>query len=128
MKKNYKAKFGFIVLVFFSVLKVAGQQTYTFTNCSATGSLGPTQNMVNTAYLSTNLSGAVGTTTWTLLPWNADWRWMLTRTDSPWYPTMRLFRQECDGDWSQVIDQVAACLDDWARQQRVARAGRFNLR
>jgi hypothetical protein len=76
-----------------------------------------------------HLSGALGTTTWTLLPWNADWRWMLTRTDSPWYPTMRLFRQECDGDWSQVIDQVASCLDEWARhRRRMARAGRSNLR
>jgi hypothetical protein len=48
---------------------------------------------------------------WTLLPWSADWRWLADdREDSPWYPTMRLFRQPRKGDWAAVIARVAAAL------------------
>jgi hypothetical protein len=43
---------------------------------------------------------------WTLLPHDADWRWMEGRTDSPWYPTMRLFRQPSTGDWEAVLAEV----------------------
>jgi hypothetical protein len=50
-----------------------------------------------------HLAGALGIPTWTLLPASADWRWMDGRDDSPWYPTMRLFRQERPGDWTAVI-------------------------
>jgi hypothetical protein len=52
-----------------------------------------------------HLSGAVGTRVWTLLPQLADWRWMERRTDTPWYPTMRLFRQG-EGGWPRVIAEV----------------------
>ncbi len=58
-----------------------------------------------------HLAGALGIPTWTLLPYSADWRWMLERTDSPWYPTMRLFRQNTFGDWGCVINQVVAILE-----------------
>jgi hypothetical protein len=44
--------------------------------------------------------------TWILLPFAPDWRWMLDRTDSPWYPTMRIFRQPRWGDWNSVFEQV----------------------
>ena len=54
-----------------------------------------------------HLAGALGTPVWTLLPFAADWRWLLERADSPWYPTMRLFRQPSAGDWSSVFAQVA---------------------
>jgi hypothetical protein len=64
-----------------------------------------------------HLSGALGTPTWTLLPRDADWRWMQARDDTPWYPTMRLFRQERRGEWAPVIERVASCLSDWARPQ-----------
>jgi hypothetical protein len=57
-----------------------------------------------------HLAGALGTRTWTLLPEPVDWRWMNGRTDTPWYPTMRLFRQEQPGNWRSVIEQVAAEL------------------
>lgn len=57
-----------------------------------------------------HLAGAIGVRTWTLLPYGADWRWLQNRTDSPWYPTMRLFRQESRGDWPAVIDSVAEAL------------------
>jgi tetratricopeptide (TPR) repeat protein len=53
-----------------------------------------------------HLAGALAKRVWVLLPYAPDWRWMLNRPDSPWYPTMRLFRQTRAGDWSGVIDNV----------------------
>ena len=58
-----------------------------------------------------HLAGALGTPVWTLLPANADWRWMAARDDSPWYPTMRLFRQERQGEWGPVVGRVARALN-----------------
>ncbi|MFO0997578.1 MAG: tetratricopeptide repeat protein [Alphaproteobacteria bacterium] len=57
-----------------------------------------------------HLAGALGRPVWTLLADLPDWRWMLGRSDSPWYPTMRLFRQPAKGDWQTVIDEVASAL------------------
>jgi len=59
-----------------------------------------------------HLAGALGKPVWTLLPFDADWRWMIGRADSPWYPTMRLLRQSQRGDWPGVISQVAIALRD----------------
>jgi hypothetical protein len=53
-----------------------------------------------------HLAGAMGVPVWTLLPSEADWRWMENRDDSPWYPTMRLFRQQQQGEWQPVINDV----------------------
>ncbi len=53
-----------------------------------------------------HMAGALGKTVWTLLPFKPDWRWMLNREDSPWYPTMRLFRQSSPGDWEGVFKRV----------------------
>ena len=57
-----------------------------------------------------HLAGALGVPVWTLLHADPDWRWMQGRDDSPWYPTMRLFRQPRAGDWAAVIARVAAEL------------------
>ncbi|MCI4677311.1 tetratricopeptide repeat-containing glycosyltransferase family protein [Rhodoblastus acidophilus] len=53
-----------------------------------------------------HLAGALGARTWGLLSFAADWRWLLNRSDSPWYPTLRLFRQKAAGRWAPVIDEV----------------------
>lgn len=53
-----------------------------------------------------HLAGALGLPVWLLLDHDPDWRWMSGRTDSPWYPTMRLFRQRQPGDWAGVIQEV----------------------
>jgi len=53
-----------------------------------------------------HLAGALGEPVWILLPHNPDWRWLLDRDDSPWYPSARLFRQQQIGNWAGVIDQV----------------------
>lgn len=57
-----------------------------------------------------HLAGALGKSVWTLIPWVPDWRWMVDRTDSPWYPTMRLFRQPSLGDWKSPIQAMYAAL------------------
>jgi len=57
-----------------------------------------------------HLAGALGVPVWTMLPFNPDWRWLLNRDDSPWYRSMRLFRQNASRDWSDVIAQVCAEL------------------
>lgn len=57
-----------------------------------------------------HLAGALGRPVWTLLSAFPDWRWMLDREDSPWYPTMRLFRQRRAGDWTTVVQEVASAL------------------
>ena len=65
---------------------------------------------VDTAVL--HLTGAMGCPVWGLLPFAPDWRWMLGRDDTPWYTSLRLFRQQRPGDWDGVIDVVAAALHE----------------
>jgi hypothetical protein len=57
-----------------------------------------------------HLAGALGVTTWVALPTPPDWRWLLDREDSPWYPTVRLFRQPTPGDWANVFARMADVL------------------
>ena len=58
-----------------------------------------------------HLAGALGRPVWLLLPYDPDWRWLLGRQDSPWYPTARLFRQPVRGDWESVLARVGEALD-----------------
>ena len=57
-----------------------------------------------------HLNGALGKKTWVLLAFDADWRWLSGRDDSPWYPTMRLFRQRTAGNWGELLGRVFAAL------------------
>jgi len=57
-----------------------------------------------------HLAGAIGKETWIMLPAAPDWRWMLNREDSPWYPSMKLFRQERPLDWGEVIRGIVSTL------------------
>jgi hypothetical protein len=57
-----------------------------------------------------HLAGALGLPVWILLPHMPDWRWLLERSDSPWYPSARLYRQTSAGDWNAPLAQVRADL------------------
>jgi tetratricopeptide (TPR) repeat protein len=57
-----------------------------------------------------HLAGALGKPVWVLVPYAPDWRWLLDREHSPWYPTARLFRQQTAGDWAGVVARVADAL------------------
>jgi tetratricopeptide (TPR) repeat protein len=59
-----------------------------------------------------HLAGALGKPIWVMLPFASDWRWLLGRSDSPWYPNMRLFRQSRPGDWSGVVSAICAAFQD----------------
>jgi hypothetical protein len=72
--------------------------------------------LISVDTLSAHLGGALGVPTWTLIPADADWRWMENRDDTPWYPTMRLFRQDEPGNWRPVIERVVDALRKWRRR------------
>jgi tetratricopeptide (TPR) repeat protein len=59
-----------------------------------------------------HLAGAMGKLTWILLPFASDWRWLLNREDSPWYPSVRLFRQTSLGDWRTVVENLGIALSE----------------
>lgn len=57
-----------------------------------------------------HVAGAMGKPVWLMLPFYGDWRWHYTRENSPWYPTMRLFRRRFGGDWSEVVARIGGHL------------------
>jgi len=65
-----------------------------------------------------HLAGALGRPVWALLPLAPDWRWLLNRYDSPWYPTLRLFRQPRIADWDSVIVEVREQLEAFVKSRR----------
>ena len=71
-----------------------------------------------------HLAGALGRPVWVLVPFSPDFRWLLDREDSPWYPTARLFRQPRFGDWDSVLARVKEELESLNR----ARGGTLNRR
>jgi hypothetical protein len=80
----------------------------TFAACMAQMDL-----VITTDTFAAHIAGALGKPTWVLLKQQADWRWMIDREDSPWYPTLRLFRQPAEGNWQAVIAEVTAKLRTW---------------
>jgi len=60
-----------------------------------------------------HLAGALGRPAWVMLPYVPDWRWLLDRDDTPWYPSVRLFRQSSRADWQGVVERVAKSLAEW---------------
>jgi hypothetical protein len=67
-----------------------------------------------------HLAGALGKPVWLLLEKRADWRWMMDRADSPWYPTMHIFRQRQTGNWTDVVGNVALALERFAARLLVS--------
>ncbi len=65
-----------------------------------------------------HLAGALGKPVWVVLPHPGDWRWMMDRDDSPWYPTMRLFRQSTPGGWGPVFEALRQALTEKAGGQK----------
>ena len=68
-----------------------------------------------------HLAGALGKPVWLLLPFAADWRWLRFRSDSPWYPGFRLYRQPLPGQWQPVLRQLTNALDGWLRTNESTR-------
>ena len=69
--------------------------------------------IVSTSNTTAHIAGALGKRVWTLLPYMPNWRWMLNRNDTLWYPHMRLFRQNTIGDWRDVFQRVALALEEY---------------
>ena len=67
-----------------------------------------------------HLAGALAIPAWVLLPLGDVWRWMRNRSDSPWYPTLRLFRQTVPGDWNSLVDEVVGTLREKVERRRTA--------
>lgn len=72
--------------------------------------------VITTDTLAAHLAGALGTPAWVILSYAADWRWQHLRQDSPWYPSLRLFRQHWPGDWTGVLTDVRNRLQQAAYQ------------
>jgi tetratricopeptide (TPR) repeat protein len=86
-----------------------GEELKDFTDTAALCGLVDVVLSVDTSVA--HLAGALGKSVWILLPFNPDWRWLLDRNDSPWYPSVRLFRQSQYDDWGSVISTIGETLN-----------------
>ncbi|MHC4396950.1 MAG: tetratricopeptide repeat protein [Planctomycetota bacterium] len=100
-----------------TVITNLGEQFEDFTDTAAAIENLDLVISVDTAVL--HLAGAMGKPTWALLPFAPDWRWLLDRQDSPWYPTMKLFRQAEPCDWDNVFESVTQQLKKMVVKQSV---------
>jgi tetratricopeptide (TPR) repeat protein len=99
-----------------SELRFFGEELKTFADTAA---LAAEMDLVISVCTSgAHLAGALGLPVWVLLPYRADWRWLLRREDSPWYPSARLFRQDGSREWLPVIERVRAELQARATAPR----------
>ena len=98
-----------------SQIKYFGDALADFTDTAALCELMDVVISVDTSVA--HLAGALGKQTWVLLPFGPDWRWLLDREDNPWYPSVKLYRQEKAGDWSGVMEKIKA--DIYARLELI---------
>ena len=83
--------------------------------------------LVSVDTMPAHLAGALGVPVWLLVHADPDWRWMQDREDSPWYPSMRLFRQTHPGDWRPVVERVVAELRELSVIRQTGKRGEYSL-
>ena len=83
--------------------------------------------LISVDTMTVHLAGALGHPVWTLLPYPCDWRWLTRRDDSPWYPSMRLFRRQPSEEWPAVLRRVERRLRDLVARRRVSVSARRSL-
>lgn len=86
----------------------AGPELHDF--AATAGLLAELDLLITVDTAAAHLAGAMGRPVWLLLPFDAEWRWLIGREDSPWHPSLRLFRQTAPLDWREVLERVAATL------------------
>jgi ADP-heptose:LPS heptosyltransferase len=91
-----------------SIIKNYGEQIIDFTDTAALCDLMDLVISVDTSVA--HLAGALGKKTWILLPFSPDWRWLLDRDDSPWYESVKLYRQGRDREYGTVLRRVESDL------------------
>ena len=88
-------------------------------NCDLVESITKNLDLIITVDTSIgHAAAALGKPTWIMLPNPSDWRWMQDRTDTPWYPSVRLFKQPSPGDWDGMIAQVAQELTKFVKSKK----------
>jgi hypothetical protein len=65
-----------------------------------------------------HVAGAIGTPVWVMSRFSSCWRWLMARDDSPWYPSLRLFRQDRPGDWPELVNRLGAALRHFCTQSQ----------
>ncbi|MCX8520621.1 MAG: tetratricopeptide repeat protein [Rhodoferax sp.] len=101
-----------------SAIRHFGEQLQDFTDTAALCDLMDIVLSVDTSVA--HLAAAMGKPTWILLPYVPDWRWLLERSDSPWYPSARLYRQSQRGAWGPVLERVGRDVAGWRIEELAA--------